>query len=73
MTDNKLYAALDQSYRETLKLMAEEGVPIGVDAVRWDLTLHTPRGWQPTMTGAIVQIPPDTSDLPEASRSSHMS
>src|SRR5258706_4580448 len=73
MINEKLAAAIDQSRDYLIAYMIEKGVPIGVNAVRCDITLHTARGWQPTMTGEIVQFSLDAPDLPEASHASHHS
>ena len=65
-----LLAAINQSRDYLIAYMIEKGMPIGVNAVRCDITLHTARSWQPTMTGEIVQF---SLDLPEASHASHHS
>lgn len=69
--NEKLAAAIAQSRDYAIRQMTEAGVPVGVDALRVDITLHTARGWQPTVIGEIVQIPDE--DLPEPSRASHSS
>lgn len=66
----KLLDAIEQSKRFAIQRMIDSGVPIGVDGIRCDITLHTARGWQPTVIGENVEIP---ADLPEPSRASHMS
>lgn len=72
--DDKLSAAIDQSRDYAIKRMIEAGVPIGIDAIRCDVTYHTPHGWQPSIEGEIVRLPGgDGDDLPKASRASHSS
>ncbi len=73
MINEKLAAAINQSRDYLIAYMIKKGVPIGIDAVRCDITLHTARGWQPTMTGEIVQFSLDPPELPKASHASHHS
>jgi len=68
-----LLAAINQSRDYLIAYMIKAGIPIDVDAVRCDITLHTARGWEPTMTGEIVQFSLNAPDLPEASHASHHS
>jgi hypothetical protein len=74
MTDfpNEIGEAIRRSKDLAIKRMCETGVPVGIVAVRVDITLLTARGWQPTIEGEIVKISTG-DDLPEPSRASHMS
>lgn len=68
----KLSSAIGQSIDWAIKSMIREGVPVGIDAIRVDISYHTARGWQPTINGSIVELP-DGDDLPAYSQASHMS
>jgi hypothetical protein len=76
MTDKTLYdklgKAFDESRTHAIQTMISDGVPVLIDAVRCDISVHTPRGWHPVWVGAVVRLW-DDSDLPEPSRASHMS
>ncbi len=71
--DDRLTAAINQSLGHVLARMAEEGVPAGIDAVKCDVSYHTPRGWQPAVEGAVVLVNNNAGPLPEVSRASHSS
>lgn len=69
-----LHSAIDRSLRSAIQRMINDGVPVGIDAIRCHIGYHTARGWQSLVSGDIVNVQNgDGGELPEPDRSSHRS
>ncbi len=57
----RLSAAITQSRNYAIEQMRRRGVPVGVDAVRCDISFRTSKGWEPTINGEIVELRDEAS------------